>query len=397
LINFLIFAMASDKSIFYLPFEPDRNLRPMPEQIKAFLASRSKDSGKGLHGSDLAPYRRLLESADTFGQAQQQVAKREGLHNHMVPAVLRFSRFTDRNLLSALELFQYHLHTLKRKSNDISTMASFILSAESTLSKLRKDRLADVLRMVRLQEMISERKKTIEKLKPPSLVLTAELCRVALYIHGSLADIKKRCQTSIVILSDPNVIRKQETQIIDDLKARPQKALLAGKIAWQDLERARQEVKMIADQVSFIIREDINMLKGLYEILQEQLQKTVQVIEAPLAEISSKKNRSIEELQLFFSAVEDALVSLLSANHLEQSVPDIHLETAYLKFVTKKREEILGYLFQVLPKDRRTQPDRRSSKARRKFNEPAYQGSRRRSGRDRRDGSDRRKSRDGSS
>ncbi len=389
--------MASDKSIFYLPFEPDRNLQPKPEQINEFLESRGKDVGKGLHGEDLAYYRRLLARVDAFGQAQQQDAKGRDLHNQMVYAVLRYSRFADHNLLSAVELFQYHLHTLKLKSNDFSTTTSFIRSAGRTLSKLNRDKITDVLRMVRLQEMINERNKIIEKLKLPSLALIAELCRIALYIHGTLAEIIKRCQASIVMLLDPNVIRKKEKQIIDELKGRPKKALLAGKIAKQDLERAIREVNLISGKMSFVVREDINMLKVLYEALQGRLRKTVQVIEAPLAEINCKKNRSIEELQQFFSEVEHALVSLLSTHHLEQLAPDIRIEAAYKKIITKKREEMLGYLFEILPKGLRTQPDRRSSKARRKFNETNYQGPSRRSGRDRRTGNDRRKSMIGSS
>ena len=199
------------------------------------------------------------------------------------------------------------------------------------------------------------------------------------------------------MLLDPNVIRKKEKQIIDELKGRPKKALLAGKIAKQDLERAIREVNLISGKMSFVVREDINMLKVLYEALQGRLRKTVQVIEAPLAEINCKKNRSIEELQQFFSEVEHALVSLLSTHHLEQLAPDIRIEAAYKKIITKKREEMLGYLFEILPKGLRTQPDRRSSKARRKFNETNYQGPSRRSGRDRRTGNDRRKSMIGSS
>lgn len=381
--------MAKDKSIFYLPFESDRNLRPKPEQITAFFSSRGKNGGKGLQNEDLAYYRRLLESADTFGQAQKQDTKREGLHHQIVHAVLRYSRFADHNLLSAVELFQYHLHALKLKSNDISTAASFIQSAEWTLSKLNKDKLIDVLRMVRLQEMINDRKETIEKLKPPSHALRAELCRLVLYLHGTLSEIKERCQASIVMLSDLNVIRKKENHIIDDLKKRPQKALFAGKIARQNLGRAIREVNLIADKMSFVVREDINMLKGLYETLQGQLLKTVQVIETSPAEI--------EELQQYFSTVEYALVSLLSTHHLEQSAPNIDIETAHKKFITKKRDEMLGYLFEVIPKGRRVQPDRRSSKTRRKFTEPSYQGSSRRSGRDRRIGNNRRKSMVGAS
>jgi len=382
--------MASDKSIFGLPFKPDGNLQPEPEQMNAFLETTGKDGGKGLHGDDLIYYRRLLESADAFEQTQLQDAKREDLQKQMVNAVLRYSWFADHNLLSAVALFKYHLHTLKLKSIDFNAPASFIRSAEKILSRLNKDKLIDLLRMVRLQEMISERKKIIEKLKLPSSALTAELCRIAQYIQATLAEIEKRCEASIVLLSDPDVIGKKENQFIDDIKERPQKALIAGKITTQDLERAIREVNLIADKMSSVIREDSNTFKGLYEAIQGQMRKTMQVIETPLAEIKSKKNRSIEEQQKLFSAVEQALVSLLSTHHFEQPAPNIHIETAYEKFITKKRKEMLGYFFEVLQKDRRSQPDRRFSKARRKSNEPDYQGTKRRSGKDRRTGKKRR-------
>ena len=78
--------------------------------------------------------------------------------------------------------------------------------------------------MVRLQEMINERNKIIEKLKLPSLALIAELCRIALYIHGTLAEIIKRCQASIVMLLDPNVISgRKKNRSSMNLKDGPKK------------------------------------------------------------------------------------------------------------------------------------------------------------------------------
>ena len=90
--------------------------------------------------------------------------------------------------------------------------------------------------------------------------------------------------------------------------------------------------------MSFVVREDINMLKVLYEALQGRLRKTVQVIEAPLAEINCKKNRSIEELQQFFFEVEHALVSLLSTHHLEQLARIFALKQ-HIKKLSRKKEK----------------------------------------------------------
>ena len=374
------------------PFKPDEKLRPKPEQLKSFLESASREGGKELYGDDLVPYRLLLENADAFEQASSGKEKQEDLHKQMVHAVLRYSLFADHAILSAVELFKYHLHTLKLKLLDITTLASFIQGAENTIRRLNRDKLGDVIRMVRLQEMINERKKIIETLRQSPVDLTSELFRIAQYVQVNLVKIENRCEASIAKLSDPVVTGRKENQMIEDIKERPQKALHAGRITTQDLERTMQEVNQIAKMVSSIVGEDINTLRGLFANIQNLLKKTMQAMEAPMAEIKSKKNRSIEKQQELFAAVEQAVVSLLSTHHFKQQEPGMHAETAYEKFLTKKRTEMLDYLFEVMQKDRRSLPDRRSPKTRRNSNGSNYQEPKRRSGKDRRTGKNRRKS-----
>jgi hypothetical protein len=384
--------MMSNKSIFGTPFTPNGALKPKPDQMRAFLESRGKNGGGGLHGDDLLGYRRLLENVFAFGREQLQDAKPEDLPRHMVSAVLRSSRFADHNLLSALELYKYHLHALTLKSAEYKTLVAFIRSAEQTLSSLSRDKLDDVLRMVRLREMIEEREKIVEALKPPALAVSAELYRTARYIRGALANVEKRCEASIAMLSDPGVIGKTESQIIDNIKGRPQKALLAGKITVQNLERAKREVELIAKKLSSVMREDSNLLKGVCGALRKQLRKTMLMTEAPLAEIGSNTHRSIEEQQRVFSEIGHAFLSL-TANTFEPPArpdPAMHVDGAYEKFIEKKRKEMLGHLFDVLKKDRRSRTDRRSSTSRRKSSDPNFQGSQQRSGKDRRRGNNRR-------
>src|SRR5208283_5569660 len=138
------------------PFKPDEKLRPKPEQLKAFLESASREGGNDLYGDDLVPYRLLLESADAFEKAPSGKAKQEDIHKQMVHAVLRYSLFAGHAILSAVELFKYHLHTLELKLLEINTLTSFIQGAENTIGRLNRDKLGDVIRMVRLQEMINE-------------------------------------------------------------------------------------------------------------------------------------------------------------------------------------------------------------------------------------------------
>jgi hypothetical protein len=381
--------MTNDKSIAGLPFKPDETLHPGPDQLKAFLETAGSD-GK------FEPYRRLIERADAFVETRLAEAKPEDLPVQMADAVLRYARFADRHLLSALELYQYHLHTFKLKSLDISAPASFIKSAQKTISKLNKDKLDDVLRMARLQEMINERKKIIEKIKQPSTELAAELFRIALYIRNNLAAIDARCEASITMLSDAAVTGRKENQVIEDIKERPQKALRAGKITMQDLERAVREVNQIADRMLSVVKEDIASLRGHYEAIQGRVKETIRMIDAALVAIETEKKRSLTEDQQLFEALERTLATFLLSRHFEQQAPGLHIETAYEKFITLKRKEMLDYLFTVLQRDRRTRSDRRSSVKRRKTDATGARKPERRNCKDRRTGK-RRKTANGSS
>jgi hypothetical protein len=206
-----------------------------------------------------------------------------------------------------------------------------------------------------------------------------------------LIKIEKHCKASIAILSDPRVSGRKENQMVEDIKERPQKALQSGKITMQDFDRAVREVNLIADKMSSVVREDIEVLKNLYETVHGRLKKALQAIDVLPMVIGSRKNGNIEELQQLFDKVERALVSLLSSPHREQLASSIQTETAYEKFITQKRKEMLDYLFAVLQKERRSRPDRRTSGKRRKVNTPIGKKPERRNGKERRTGQNRRK------
>ncbi|HUL00107.1 MAG TPA: hypothetical protein VLX29_04550, partial [Nitrospirota bacterium] len=172
-------------------------------------------------------------------------------------------------------------------------------------------------------------------------------------------------------------------ELIEDIKSRPQKALRSGKITAQDLDKATNEVNLVADELTSAIREDINALTGLYEAVHERIGKTVQTIEAALGEIKGKKNKTIAEQERDFVKLERVLVSLLSAFHPDQKISAVNIESAHEKFIVRKRKEMLDYLFEVAQRDRRAKPDRRSA-VRRKSSSSNYQGPKRRSGLDRR-------------
>ena len=373
--------MTNVKSIFSAPFNANETLRPTEKQLAAFLDSPSRDSGKDLAGSDLMLYRQLLKDAAALGQKDLSTGNLDDLQNHIFYGVLRFSQLAHPHLLSAVELYKYQVHMLTLV--DFETPSAFIESAQKTISKLNKKKLDDVLRILRLQEMINERNKIIARLTQTSSELIIELRSIVMYIKENLIKIKKFCEASLIMLSDLSITGKKERELIEDIKSRPQKALRSGKITAQDLDKATNEVNLVADELTSAIREDINALTGLYEAVHERIGKTVQTIEAALGEIKGKKNKTIAEQERDFVKLERVLVSLLSAFHPDQKISAVNIESAHEKFIVRKRKEMLDYLFEVAQRDRRAKPDRRSA-VRRKSSSSNYQGPKRRSGLDRR-------------
>jgi hypothetical protein len=378
--------MTIDKSIFGFPFMSSEKLQPARKQLAAFLESVRKGAD-----NDLTLFLGLLKDIDAFEQKQLPEAGQEDIRKYLFHGALRYSQFADHALLSTVELFQYQMHALS--SIDFDTPSSFIQAAEQTMRKLSRKKIDDVLRMVRLQEMIRERKKIIEKRRQPWEELAAELCRIALYIKDNLVKIGKECETSIIMLSDLSVTGEKERLLIEGMKThfkdQARRALHSGTGTIQDIQNFLQEANLLVDEVSIAAREDINALTGLYEALHDHLKKTVQVIENLLTEIERRKGKNPEENGPLFVKLEQALVSLLSVHRLEQQATGIHTETAHEKLVTRKRKEMLSSLFDIVQKDRRARTDRRSSGGRRKFN-PDYHRPERRSSTDRRSGKNRR-------
>ncbi|HUL00455.1 MAG TPA: hypothetical protein VLX29_06315, partial [Nitrospirota bacterium] len=210
--------MTNVKSIFGAPFNANETLRPTEKQLAAFLDSPSRDSGKDLAGSDLMLYRQLLKDAAALGQKDLSTGNLDDLQNHIFYGVLRFSQLAHPHLLSAVELYKYQVHMLTLV--DFETPSAFIESAQKTISKLNKKKLDDVLRILRLQEMINERNKIIARLTQTSSELIIELRSIVMYIKENLIKIKKFCEASLIMLSDLSITGKKERELIEDIKSR---------------------------------------------------------------------------------------------------------------------------------------------------------------------------------
>jgi len=384
--------MTIDKTIFSLPFPSSEKLQPTPEQMVAFLATAAEATGENRRGNELAMFRGLLKSIDAFAQKQLPEAEQEEIQKQLFYGSLSYSQFASPALLSAVELFQYHMHALA--SIDFDTPSSFILSAHKTLGKLSKKKIDDVLRMARLHEMVSERKEIIKKRKQSWDKLAAELCRIALYIKDNLAKIEKCCEASIIMLSDRGVTGQKESWLVEDIKTlfkdRLKARLHSDKVTKQDVENSLHEANLLIDEMSDVVRKDIDALTSLYEALHDHVHETIRAIETLLQELEGLKEKGPEEKGPLFIKLEHALLSLLSVHRLEQRATAIHAETEREKLFIQERKKMLDCLFDIVQSDRRSRTDRRSSGDRRKFQDPNYRGPERRSGKDRRSGKSRR-------
>jgi hypothetical protein len=385
--------MTIDKTIFGQSFKSRDTLKPAQEEITAFLERTSKDGSREVPAGDLEQYRQLIKETEAFEHRGLRGQNEGDLREHMRYGVLGHAQFASTALLSAVELYKYHLHALS--SLDFKTPASFIKSAEIEMGRLSKKRLNDVVRMARLQEMVAERKKIVEALKLQWAEIAAELRRIALYIRDNLSRIGQLCETSVVILAETGIGQQTEKQLIEDVKnlykVKFKEALHRGKTSRQDLENAKQELDMLTTEMSIHAREDADVLTRLYETLFEHVKRTIQELDTVLTQIEHNKSGSVLESTGLFKRIEQVLVSLISDCRIDPNPSGIHTDTPHTDIIRNKRKEMLDYLFEQVRKERRTRNDRRTLKDRRKNSNPDYQGPERRSLKDRRTAASRRK------
>jgi len=385
--------MALHESIFVFRTSPNERIRPTQDQLAAFLKTAVKEDGRGLHVTDLAKYSRLLKDIELFEQRRSSGEPRPDLGEFLFYGVLANSRFAVQSLLSAIVDFKYHFQALT--APDFANPMAFIRSAEKDMTRLSTKKIADVLRMKRLQEMIEERKKIVAGLKKRWMEPAAELRHITMYIKDNLAGVEKLCEAAIVIIAELDIARTREHQLVEDLKTyfkdRLKEALRRGTVTKQDLESAREEAEMLSLELSILIREDVDALTALYEAVRDHVKKIGVDLVFLLAELGGKKGSSITASTDIFKQIEQSLISLISAYRFELQPRTTHTDTEHDAVIRDKRWEMLSYLFEEVRKERRNEHERRLIPDRRKAADPAYKGPERRSDPSRRTGKTRRR------
>ncbi len=377
--------MTDDKSIFGQSFKSREDFQPSQEEITTFLGRTNKGGREEPRTGGLEAYRRLIEETEAFARGALKRDDRD-LRQDMLYGVLGHARFANRALLSAVVLYRYHLYALS--SVDFRSPSSFIKSAESEMARLNKKNIRDVMRMARLQEMIAERKKILEKLKKQWMEIASELRRIALYVRENLITLERLCETSIVVLAELEIGKQKEKQLIEDIKTyykmKFKEELHRGRASRQDLENAKQELDLLTMEISVHVREDVDAVTGLYATIHEHVQKSLHRLDTLLVGIEDKKSMGVHERAELFQGIEQALISLLADCRIDVEPSRVPTNSVHRDVLRTKRLEMLAYLLEEVRKERRVRKDRRSLKDRRKNSNPNYAGPERRSGADRR-------------
>jgi hypothetical protein len=381
--------MTVDKTIFGLRFGMNDDLYPTSEELRAFLESPKSKGEQKLHSADLETYDAMLEEIESFEHSDGQIAETRDFREQVYYGVLIHTRLFNHALKSAVEQYKFHLHALREL--DFAKPAAFVRSAADELSRLNPKRKDDAAKLARLQGLVDERKKMLESQKGRWVVLAKELNHIAVYIRDNLAKIQRISETSISVLKDPRTRYDVERMVTEDIKAQFKEqlkdALHRGPVTRAYLEAVKKDVDALLKEVCVVLQKDMDTLRVLYGAVRDHTRKAVQGIDNLTVKI---RNASMAEDRELLMQLEKVLLALINDCRFGLKAAAIATEIPYKNILVEKRNAVLEHLLNLLQRERRAWSDRRSSRDRRKFNEPEGSRAERRRGKNRRSGKDRR-------
>lgn len=362
------------------------DLQPTQEELGAFLEQMKKQGALMPLVKGLARLRLLLSDIDAFEQRRRLDPGKLDLRERMAYGVLLHTRFINDELLQAVIRFHYHLRALA--SLDLESPAAFIAAAKRTMKKLDRKKIAHALRMVRLTEMIEERKEMIEGLEARRSALTAELLHIARYVQGNLAAMEMVCRKAIVMLVEIGLAKQKESDLIEDIRNRFKKGLKRSlsvrQLTIEDQAKAKRAVDRLTNKLSSLIRDDLHHLSRMYEAVHERAQVVANELGMLLAGAEGVKGGRGHASMELFRRIEEALAALVADIPRELKPYRSAVDTTVNALVLEKRHEMVDYLLEQVGIERRKRSDRRTAQNRRRRHDPNYQGPEQRVLRDRR-------------
>ncbi len=367
--------MATDSPIFGLRFDSNDRLLPSSQELRRFLVDPKRTEGQ-----DLAAFRETIDELSRFEEPRRPSQPPPDLRERMYYGVLAHSSLFSPFLLTAVEQYLYHVHSLS--ALDFRKPSVFIASAEQELGRLDPKKKREAPRRERLRVLIEERRNTLAELAKRRSDLRQELRGIAGYIRDNLKRISQRCETAIVLLVHLQLGGKEEHRVIEDIKTRFKEELrsvLAERgVTREDLDLAKRNVEILTREIAALLREDIYALTKLYEAIYDHVRTAVQGIETPMTVMGGGKDEDD-----VYRRMEAAILSLVKDCRFPLRPAPTRSETAYRSILLDKRSEILENLFQMLHQERRARSDRRSGLERRKA-QYELRGPEQRRGKDRR-------------
>lgn len=385
--------MTAIASIFGLRIGMNDALFPSRDQLDAFLAGPKSGQGRERHRDDFAKYSQILERLVEFKRLQRKDAVKLNFHAHLFYAMLAHSAFYNRELMSAVEQYKYHLHELN--AIDLRKPLAFIRAAEEEMRTLKPGRKADDAKREKLQELVAGRKEAAAALKRQQTALARENIHIALYIRDNLIKISLLCQTSIALLADKQLIRSVQLQLVADITEHFRELLKINHrqapVSRQHLDAVRSDADTVIKEISALLLDSVSVLARLYKTLEEHTRTYASNINELVGSFNEDKSRSYEQDKLLFTQIEQLLVPLISQLRFELTKTEQLTKTAHKEFFLEKRVALLDYLFGLLNQDRRSRSERRSGADRRKLKASGGVPAEARSGKDRRVAKKRRK------
>jgi len=340
-----------NSSIFGLRFKSNEDLQPAPADLADFLGSPRASGVPGRHGDDLAAFVQYLELVETYEREQKQGFGCLEFSERRLLGVLSNIDFFKPAFRVAVEEYKYHAHQLLQL--DFNKPEAFIRSAEAEIGKFNPKKRDDQQKIVRLQDMIKQRRRDLEVLTKRRRMIAGELYHIAVYVRNNIEMVQRLCEGAIAHLAKLQVGGEKTDQMIGDLKeqfkAQVREYRQMGFITPEYLESVKTEVAELSQQLSQCVLEDIYFMTRIYEGFYDHAKNGAWRLGDLLGWADRVRKKDGNDEDALFARIEEVLVAIISGFKVDakpggcSGTPGQHED-----LLLEKRRELLDHIFSLL-------------------------------------------------
>jgi hypothetical protein len=349
--------LSMDISIFGLRFKSNEALQPSPDDLSTFLASPRASGAPGQHRDDFAVFIRYRELVETYEREQKQGVGRLEFSERRLLGVLSHIGFFKPAFRVAIEEYKYHNHQLVLL--DFNKPGTFIRSAEEEIGKLNPKKRDDLQKIVRLQDLIKNRRKDLEVLLRRRRMIAGELYHIAEYVRDNCVKVQQLCESAIVRLAKLHIGGEKTGQMIEDLKQQYKEQVREhrqmGAITPEYLESVKAEVAQLSQRLTRNVLEDIYFLTKIYEDFYEHAKNGAGQLGDLLVLADRVRKKDTNDEDLLFTRIEQVLIALISEFRIDaKPVDQPGGSERQEEFLLEKRRELLDHIFLLLREQKTT-------------------------------------------